>query len=310
MRVAAAQIRCPWMDTAAGVRAVITSIERAAAADVRLVAFPETFLPGYPLWVALDGGVDLDDPRQQQVYAAYVSAAVEVAGPEVRLITECARDHGVFVYLGIAERDPGTRAVYCALLAIDPVAGVVGVHRKLVPTFEERSVWANGDGHGLRVHQTGPLRVGGLCCWENWMPLARQALYAQGPQLHVSVWPGSTRLTRDITRFVALEGRLYSLAAGALIDVADVPAGFPLRDEIVASPRATLYDGGSAIAGPDGRWIVEPVAGKEHLVVADVDPASAQGWRQLVDPSGLYARPDVFALEVDRRRPETASFTD
>ncbi|MDU0293194.1 nitrilase-related carbon-nitrogen hydrolase [Saccharothrix longispora] len=149
IRVAAARVRCPWLDVTAGVRVVVDFVGRAAARGVDLVAFPE--------------------------------AAVEVTGPEVRLITEAARDHGVLTYPGIAERDPVHRAVHCALLAIDPARGVVGVHRKLVPTAEERLVRADGDGHGLRVHDAGGLRVGGLCCWENWSPLARHSLYAQAP---------------------------------------------------------------------------------------------------------------------------------
>ncbi|WP_026467252.1 carbon-nitrogen hydrolase family protein [Amycolatopsis alba] len=310
MRVAAAQVRCPWMDREAGVRKVIDFVGRAAEAAVELVVFPETFLPGYPFWLTQAGGAGLDDPKQEPAYAAYQEAAVELTGPELRMITECVRDQGVFTYLGIAERGPGHGTVYCTLLAIDPVAGVCGVHRKLVPTFEERMVWGNGDGHGLRVHQVGGARVGGLCCWENWMPLARHALYAQAPDLHVSVWPGSTRLTGDITRFIALEGRMYSLAAGALIDYADVPAGFPLRDAILAAEQNSPYDGGSAIAGPNGRWIVEPVKDEERLVIADIDPVEVRGARQNVDPTGRYSRPDVFQVTVDRTRPSSAAFLD
>ncbi|MDQ2582984.1 carbon-nitrogen hydrolase family protein [Saccharothrix yanglingensis] len=310
IRVAAAQVRCPWLDVAAGVRVVVDFVGRAAARGVDLVAFPEAFLPGYPFWLTQPGGVPLDDPRQRLAHAAYQEAAVEVTGPEVRLITEAARDHGVFTYLGIAERDPVHRAVHCTLLAIDPARGVVGVHRKLVPTAEERLVWADGDGHGLRVHDAGGLRVGGLCCWENWSPLARHSLYAQAPDLHVSVWPGSTRLTGDITRFVAREGGVYSLAAGALLDRADVPAGFPLRDDVLAAGGASPYDGGSAIAGPDGRWLVEPVAGEERLVIADVDPVVVRGGRQREDHATRFGRPDVFDLAVDRRRAAPARFTD
>jgi len=310
MRVAAAQVRCPWMDREAGLRKVIDFVGRAAAAEVELVAFPETFLPGYPIWLTQAEGARLDDAKQELAYAAYQEAAIELAGPELRTVVECVRDHGVFTYLGIAERGPGRGTVYCTLLAIDPVAGVCGVHRKLVPTFEERLVWGNGDGHGLQVHQVGGARVGGLCCWENWMPLARHALYAQAPDLHVSVWPGSTRLTGDITRFVALEGRVYSLAVGALIDYADVPAGFPLRDEILAGGQISPYDGGSAIAGPDGRWIVEPVKDEERLVIADIDPTTVRGARQVFDPTGHYSRPDVFQVTVNRRRLTSATFLD
>ncbi|HWH00829.1 MAG TPA: carbon-nitrogen hydrolase family protein, partial [Pilimelia sp.] len=125
--------------------------------------------------------------------------------------------------------------------------------------------------------------------------------------LHVSTWPGSARLTRDITRFVALEGRVFSLAVGALIDYRDVPAGFPLRDELLALDRPSGYDGGSAIAAPDGRWLVEPVVDEERLIVADIDPAEVSRERQTFDPAGHYARPDVFEVRVHRRRLDAAA---
>lgn len=312
MRVAAAQARSPWLDVAAGVRTVVEFIRSAHDADVDLVAFPEAFLSGYPIWPTLTGGARFDDPRQKAAYAAYLDAAVELDGPELRQVTEAVRDLSVFTYLGITERGAGSGrgTVYCTLVAVDPVRGMVSAHRKLMPTFEERLVWGIGDGNGLRVHEVAGLRVGGLSCWENWMPLARHAFYAGGADLHVSTWPGSRRLAEDITRFIALEGRMFSVAAGALIDYADVPAGFPLRDEILAAGTPSPYDGGSAIAGPDGRWIVEPVVGEERLVIADLDPAVVRGARQNFDPTGHYARPDVFHVTVDRRRLEAATFLD
>ncbi|MGW4536131.1 nitrilase-related carbon-nitrogen hydrolase [Nocardia sp. NPDC004340] len=158
-------------------------------------------------------------------------------------------------------------------------------------------VWGIGDGHGLRTHDVAGFRVGGLSCWENWMPQARHALYADGETLHISTWPGSVRNTRDITRFVALEGRVYSLAAGAVLDYSDVPEDFPLRDMLISQGKPAGYDGGSAIAGPDGDWLVEPVIGAERLVIADFDPA------------GHYSRSDVFSVTVDRRR-SPATFLD
>ncbi len=306
MRIAAAQARCPWLDPAAGTAKVLDLLARAAADHVELLAFPETFLSGYPFWIEHTGGARFNDPEQKRAYAAYLDAAVELDGPELQAVTEAVRDLGVFTYLGITERVRGT--VYCTLVAISPDQGVVGAHRKLMPTHEERLVWGAGDGHGLRVHRAGDLNVGGLNCWENWMPLARQSLYAQGEDVHVSVWPGSTRLTADITRFIALEGRVYSLAAGALFCYADIPTGFPFRDEL--AERVSGYDGGSAIAGPDGEWIVSPVSGEERLIVADADPAVVRAERQNFDPVGHYSRGDVFRVEVDRRRLAPARFLD
>jgi nitrilase len=291
---------------------VLSWLQDAAAQDVELVAFPETFLSGYPFWVELTGGARFDDPDQKRAYAAYLEAAVEMEGREIRQVTEAARDLGIFVYLGTTERATGSArgTVFCTLVAIDPELGVVSTHRKLMPTFEERLVWGSGDGHGLRVHRYGGTRVGGLNCWENWMPQARHAMYAQGEELHVSVWPGNPRNTEDIVRFIAKEGRVFSLAANGLISLSDVPADFPLYSQLQEAGVTDYCRGGSAVAAPDGSWIVGPVVGEERLVVADLDLRTVAQERQNFDPTGHYSRPDVFRVDVDRRRLEAVRFTE
>jgi nitrilase len=312
MRIAAAQAHPAWLDATATTKKVIGLLGEAAEQDVELLAFPETFLSGYPFWVERTDGARFDDARQKSAYAHYLDAAVEMGGPELAEISEAVGDLEVFTYLGITERGtgPARGTVFCALLAIDPERGVVSHHRKLVPTFEERLVWGSGDGHGLRVHDVGDARAGGLNCWENWMPQARHALYAAGEDVHVSVWPGSPRLTRDITRFIAVEGRVYSLAASGLLSLDDVPADFPLRDALEEQQGHVYHRGGSAIAGPGGNWVVEPVEDREGLVVADIDLALVRAERQNFDVSGHYSRPDVFEVRIDRRRRDAAVFLD
>jgi nitrilase len=312
MRIAAAQARPYWLDPSATTKKAVAWLENAAAQQVELVAFPETFLSGYPSWLEHTGGARFDDAMQKRAYAAYLEAAVEVTGPEILLITEAARDLGIFVYLGTIERDVtvGRGTVFCTLVAIDPQAGVVGSHRKLMPTYEERLVWGIGDGNGLRVHQAGAARVGGLNCFENWMPQARHALYAQGEELHVSVWPGNPRNTVDTTRFIAQEGRVFSLAANGLLGLADIPADFPLRAALEEAGVTDYCRGGSALAAPDGRWLVEPLADEERLIVADIDLAEVRAERLTMDPTGHYSRPDVFTVDVDRRRRVASRFQD
>ncbi len=312
MRVAAAQARSHWLDPAASTRKVVEWMERAAAEDVELVAFPEAFLSGYPFWLELTGGARFDDPDQKRAYAAYLDASVDLAGAELATVTEAAGDLGVFVYLGVTERatHASNGTIYCTLVAVDPAQGIVSAHRKLMPTYEERLVWGQGDGHGLRVHSTAGMRVGGLSCWENWMPQARHALYAQGEQLHVSVWPGNPRNTQDIARFIALEGRVFSLAACGLASLGDVPADFPLRATLEQHPRVDYCTGGSGVASPDGTWLVGPVADEERLVIADLDPGHVSRERQNFDATGHYGRPDVFSVTVDRRRRTASGFVD
>jgi nitrilase len=311
MRVAAAQIAPVFLDREATLGRMLARIEEAATKGVRLLAFPETILPGYPAWLSPGGGARFDDPVLKDAYARYLEAAVEIPGPEIEALAAAARRHDMFVYAGVAERGTtqGRGSVFASLVAIDPEAGVVSVHRKLVPTYEERLAWAAGDGHGLRVHRFAGVRVGGLNCWENWMPLARTALYGQGEELHVSVWPGSVGLTGDISRFTAREGRVFVLAAGGVLRAGDVPADFPLRDALLAG-RDTVYEGGSVVVDPRGEILAGPLAGEEGLLVADLDLARLREERQNFDPAGHYSRPDVFSFVVDRSRRETVGFYD
>lgn len=312
MRIAAAQARPVWLDPAATTAKVTELLECGARAGVELVAFPETFLCGYPFWVCRTNGAAFNDPLQKDAYARYLAAAVEVDGPEVGIIREAAGDLGIFVFMGITER--GARcargSTYCTLLAIDPTEGVVGVHRKLAPTHDERLVWARGDGHGLRTHEYRGIRFGGLSCWENWMPQARHALYCDGEDVHIATWPGWSGLTADITRFIAQEGRVFCLSTSGLLSLDDIPADFPMLDEIKDAYATIPFDGGSGVAAPDGSWLAAPVVGGEQLVCVDIDITEIRRERMMFDVSGHYARPDVFETRVHRRRQEAAVFDD
>jgi nitrilase len=309
MRIAAAQTAPVWGDAQATTSVVEDWIHKAADRDVELVAFGETFLSGYPFWLALTDGARFDDAAQKAAYAAYLDSSVYLGGPELASIANTVAETGVFTYLGITERSPSGGTVYATLVAIDPTDGVVNAHRKLMPTHEERMAWGIGDGNGLRTFEVGDFTVSGLNCWENWVPTVRHAMYAQGTTLHVAAWPGAVRNTIDITRFIAKEGRCYVLSAGTLLRPSDIPESFPLRERALANGDLG-YDGGSAIAGPDGAWIVEPVAGVEQLVVADIDPAVVRGERQNFDPAGHYFRADVINMQVDRRRLDPVLFTE
>ncbi len=310
MRIAAAQTAPVWGDPEATTERIIQWIQRAADDGVDLVAFGETFLSGYPFWVARTDGARWDADDQKAAYAFYLKAAVVIEGPELQAVANAVAETGVFIYLGVTERSASRGTIYATLVGIDPSNGIVSAHRKLMPTYEERLVWGTGDGHGLQVHDLGRARVGGLNCWENWVPTARHALYAQGMDLHIAAWPGSVELTEDITRFIAKEGRCFVLSAGALLRPEDIPSDFPLREAALVGSEPSFYNGGSAIAGPDGHWIQEPVADEERLVAANIDVSVVRGERQNFDPAGHYFRGDVFEVTVDRRRLDPATFTD
>jgi nitrilase len=310
--VTGAQLGGPWLNVEARMRRLVEATELAAEHGSDLVVFPETYLAGYPFWLPRTGGAQFNDPQQKACYAFYLAAAVEIGGAEVCALRQLAGDLGITLMVGVTERGQrsGRGSTYCSLLTMDPQRGLVGHHRKLIPTYDERLVWANGDGAGLVTQQVAGARVGGLNCWENWMPQARQALYADGEDLHVSVWPGSTTLTADITRFAAMEGRVFSLAVSGVLCRDDIPDDFPLAAELRASSTAIPFNGGSALAAPDGSWIIAPVADDEGLIVADIDLRRVAEERLTFDPTGHYSRPDVFHSTVFRGRRDSVTFVN
>ena len=186
-------------------------------------------MPGYPFWPELTDGAKFESGVQKDLFAHYSSQAVDIAAGDLDAVCKLAALHTIAVYLGCIERpaDRGGQSLYASLVYIDANGQIGSVHRKLCPTYEERLVWSPGDGHGLRVHDLHGFRVGGLNCWENWMPLPRASLYAQGENVHVAVWPGSVRNTQDITRFIARESRAYVLSVSGLMHADDIGDVFP-----------------------------------------------------------------------------------
>ena len=312
LTVGLAQITPVWLNREQTLAKIIEYVHTAAKADCNLVAFGEGLLPGYPFWIERTGGAQFNSPMQKEIYAHYLANAVQIEAGHLETLCEAARQHHLAIMLGIIERpeDRGGHSVYATLVYIDPYGSIQSVHRKLMPTYEERLTWAIGDGHGLRTHRLGPFTVGGLNCWENWLPLARAALYGQGEDLHVAVWPGSVHNTEDITRFIARESRSYVLSVSGLMRAADVPAGTPHHSAITAGSGDTFANGGSCIAGPDGEWIVTPVVDEEQLILATLDYGRVREERQNFDPAGHYARPDVLQLTVNRERQSTLRLKD
>ncbi len=309
MRVAMAQDAPLFLDPVASTQRAIDYVEQAGRAGARLLAFGETWLPGYPFWLSQTGGARFDDAQQKAAYAQYLEAAIAPGGPELRAIAEASRTHQVAVVMGFVERGQQNArgSVWASLVFIHPERGITAPHRKLVPTYEERLVWAHGDAHGLRGHELDGLTITALNCWENWMPLTRTAIYGTGSQVHVAIWPGSRALTEDITRFVAREGRLFCVSAGGVLGAEDLPERFALRDACAAG----LYqDGGSCVAGPDGRWRLEPVVDQRGLLTCELDLDAVARERQNFDPTGHYARPELLRLEVDRRRRQVVETLD
>lgn len=311
LRVGVAQIAPVWLDRAATLAKLEFWVGRAAADGCALVVFGEALVPGYPFWLEHTDAARFDAALQKHIHAHYLDQAVRIEAGHLASLCRLAARLGIAIVLGIIERaaDRGGHSVYCSAVHIGADGAIASVHRKLTPTHEERLCWAPGDGHGLRVHRVGAFGVGALNCWENWMPLSRAALYAQGEDLHVALWPGNLRNTQETTRFLAREGRSYVLAVSGLMRREDVPADSPAAAMLASCP-AVLADGGSGIMGPDGAWVAAPVVGREELLLATLDRHSIGRERQNFDPSGHYARPDVTRLVVDRTRQSVVSFID
>ena len=310
--VGLAQIAPIWLQRDATLEKVIAWIGDAAARDCDLVAFGEALVPGYPFWVERTEGAKFESDLQKRLFAHYVRQGVCMEDGDLEPVCAAARDKNIAVYVGIMERaaNRGGHSLYCSMVYIDKSGAIQSVHRKLMPTHEERLVWAIGDGNGLRTHKLGPFTVGGLNCWENWLPLPRAALYAQGEDLHVAIWPGSVRNTADITRFIARESRSYVVSVSGLMRREDIDASLPHAELLIESADEVMADGGSCVAGPDGEWVLEPVTGSESLSVAEIDHSRVLEERHSLDVVGHYSRPDVTRLVVNRKRQTTVEFDD
>ncbi|MEO7864346.1 MAG: carbon-nitrogen hydrolase family protein [Sphingomicrobium sp.] len=310
--VGAAQIAPAWLDRDRTLDKVAATAGQAASEGCQLVVFGEALVPGYPFWLEHSDSARFDDHAQKQLFSDYLEQGVVIERGDLEPLCEVARAGAMAIYLGIVERasDRGGHSLYCSLVHISADGAIASVHRKLQPTHEERLVWAPGDGHGLRVHDCGPFRVGGLNCFENWMPLPRAALYGQGENLHVAVWPGGEHNTADITRFIARESRSFVVSASSLMRQDDVPAGFAPAAAMRQSGKDFLANGGSAIANPRGEWVVAPQVDRELLIIAALDHREVRRERQNFDVAGHYSRPDVTSLRVDRTRHSTVRFDD
>lgn len=282
-------------------QATLDRLERLAGqagdAGAQLAVFPEAFLGGYPKGLTFGSPVGLRTDAGREEYLQYSRQAVQLRGTEMDRVAEIAAHSGVFLVVGLIERDGGT--LYCTAAMVDPHQGLVGHHRKLMPTAAERLVWGFGDGSTLAAVDSPAGRVGAVICWENYLPMLRQAMYAQDVDLYCAPTVDDRDIWQHTLRHIALEGRTFVLAACQYAHRSDYPDGYALT--LQAHPDESLIRGGSVIIDPSGEVLAGPVYGEETVLVADVDlDARIRGHLDL-DVAGHYARPDVFQLHVDDR---------
>ena len=294
---ACVQVEPAILDRAGTIERVAERTAEAAAAGAGLVVFPETFIPAYPssAWAkALAGWAE---PGAKEAFALLHRESLEVPGPDADRLAGIAREHGAWLVVGVNELDPARPGtLYNSLLYWSPEGELALHHRKLVPTNHERLVWGPGDGRGLRAIETPVGRMGGLICWENYMPLARFSLYESGVEIYIASTADDGDDWQATLKHIALESRAFVIAPAHFQRAASYPDDFPLRG--LLEGRDLLGRGGSAILAPDGSYLAGPLYGEEGILYAELDPDVLLQARQRFDPAGHYHRPDVLSLSV------------
>ena len=276
-------------------------IEEAAVGGAALISFPETWLPGYPEWLwRLRPGDDYE--LTSEIHRRLIENSIDLKTGDLKPMQTAARRHKVTVSVGIHERDGeySRGTLYNTVVLIGPDGSVLNRHRKLVPTNLERMVWATGDAAGLRVTETAVGRIGGLICWENYMPLARFAVFAQGCEIYVApTWDSGDRWLATM-RHIAAEGRCWVIGTGSAMRGKDIPKDFPQRAKIFPNLEEWYNPGDSVVVNPTGTIVAGPLHEKHGILYADCDPARASAAKRTLDVAGHYGRPDIFKLEVNR----------
>ena len=309
LRCAVVQTASVLFDREATVAKAVTLIEQAASRGARLVLFPEALIPAYPRGFSFGTAVGSRSDAGRRLWQRYWQESVEIPGPTVETLGRAARKCGAYLAIGVVERAgiPGRGTLYCTLLYFGPDGQLLGLHRKLKPTGAERFIWGEGDGSTLTVLDTPFGRMGGLICWENYMPLARAALYGKGVDIYLAPTADARDSWQATLRHIACEGRCFVLGCNQYVTKAMYPEGLECAEELAFQPEA-MCRGGSAVVSPLGDVLAGPLYDREDMLVADLDLSEIVRARMDFDPVGHYARPDIFQLRVNERSAQSVSF--
>jgi nitrilase len=309
VRVAVVQHPPVLLDGPATLTAAVDQLQEAADAGAGLVVFPETYIPGYPVWIwRLRPGPDYR--LTATIHAKLVENSVDLAADGLRPLRDAAAERGVTVVCGVHEREGrfSRATIYNTVVTIGSDGEIRNRHRKLMPTNPERMVWGEGDASGLRVTDTNVGRLGSLICWENYMPLARYALYAEGVEIYTAPTWDSGDTWIATMRHIAAEGRCWVIGAGCSMMAADVPADFPERESLFPDPDEWLNPGDSVIVAPGGAVVAGPLHKEHGQLLADIEPTRAAADHRTLDVAGHYGRNDVFSLNINRKATTPVSY--
>lgn len=309
VKVAVVQAAPILFDREKSVQKVCDLTLKAAREGSKIILFPEAFIPAYPRGLSFGMVVGNRTSEGRKTWERYWSNSIDIPGPETELMCEAAREAKAYLAVGVMEKDTrfSGRTLFCTLLYISPRGEILGKHRKLKPTGAERMIWGEGDGSGLIVLNTEYGKIGGLICWENYMPLARMAIYGKGVEIYLAPTADS-RLTWQATLVhIACEGRCYVLGCNQFVTKSMYPQDLVGVEEISNQPEI-MCRGGSAIVSPLGEVIAGPLYDREGILFADVDLSQVSRSRLDFDVVGHYSRPDVFRLEVNERETLPVSY--
>lgn len=302
VKVAVIQAAPVIMDKDATVSKALSLMEEAAGKGAKIVLFPEAFIPAYPRGLSFGTVIGSRDPRGRKDFFRYFDNSVTVPGETTEILGQAARKHGIYLVMGVIEKEGGT--LYCTILYFGPDGTLLGKHRKLKPTGSERIVWGEGDGSTLTVIDTPYAKMGGLICWENYMPLARTAIYGKGTQIYLAPTADSREEWQSTIRHIALEGRCFVLSCNQYVSKDMYPEDLEFYSDLEDQPE-NMCPGGSAIIDPLGKYLVEPVYNREEILLADLDLNLIPQSRFDFDVMGHYARPDVLQLFVNEEKKDT-----
>jgi nitrilase len=300
--VACVQVEPVVFDRDATIARLAARTAEAVGEGAELVVFPETFVSVYPSSVWAKALAGWGDPRAKAAFRLLADSGIQVPGPASDALGAVAREHAIWLVVGVNELDPGRNGtVYNTLLYYGPDGELALAHRKLVPTNHERLVWGQGDGGGLRAIETPLGRIGGLICWENYMPLARFSLYESGVEIYLASTADDADEWQATLVHIARESRAFVVAPCHFQRASAYPPDFPLAG--LLEGHDVIGRGGSAILGPDGSYLAGPLYGEEGILLAELDAARLREERQRFDPAGHYHRPDVLRLSVTPHQP-------
>jgi predicted amidohydrolase len=296
-----------YLDIGKSMEKAVSLIEEAVAKGAELVVFGETWLTGYPAWLdhCPEAALWNHEPTKE-IFARMYENSARIPGKETDTLCSLAKKHNIVICMGMNEgvdTGIGNGTIYISLITIDSNGTIANHHRKLMPTYAEKLLYGIGDAHGLKASETHLGRIGGLVCWEHWMPLARQAMHNSGEHIHIAVWPWVNEMHQIAARHYAFEGRCFVVSVGQIMRVKNFPKELKLPEHLKDKPQEMILKGGSCIIAPDGSYVLGPQVGNEGVIIQEITNLDQiYKERMTLDTSGHYNRNDIFDFTVNYKR--------